>query len=342
MNMNINEQDLKQLIFDYVSGLKKILQTKSGIKTVLSRLSEHNNPKFNNKYSKYFATKFDINPYKIKPEIEFVENKIDSEIFKNCLSFWSVPVSHGYGRRIRMIIWDKSNYKVIGIVGLCDPVIGMATRDNYIGWNKEQRKERLYNCMTAYVLGAVPPYNQLLCGKLVALLTISKEVVKYFQNKYSNNITIISKKQKPSELVMIDTMGAFGKSVIYNRLRGWHFIGYSKGYTHYHLTCNEIFNKLVYFLKQQGYDEVFKKKNYGDGPNWKFRVIQKCMRLLNLNNNDMNVLFLGIQRGYYIAPLAKNWKDYLQMNVNTVEYDLFSQDEQIEYWKQRWLIKKLQ
>ena len=35
---------------------------------------------------------------------------------------------------------------------------------------------RLRNVMDAFVLGAVPPYRELLCGKLVAMLAASDEV----------------------------------------------------------------------------------------------------------------------------------------------------------------------
>lgn len=332
------KRELKKEIVNYLKNIQNFTLQHNPRK-MLSEMAKNINPKFNSKYSKYFATKADINPHKIVPEIEFIENNNKlSEIFKSCLSFWSTPVSSGYGRRIRIIIWDKNNYKVIGIVGLCDPVIGMSVRDNYISWNKEQRKERLYNCMTAYVLGAVPPYNELLCGKLVALLTISSEVVNYFKNKYQGNKTIIAGKQKPAELVTIDTMGAFGKSAIYNRLRGWNFVGYSKGYTHYHLTSNGFFEKISDFLIQNGEIDVFKKNCYGHGPNWKFRVIKKGLSLLGIKTD---ALLLGIKRGYYIAPLAANWKEFLRMETNKVEYNVFTKEEQIEYWKQRWLSKKI-
>lgn len=335
----LEKSDLKLEILSYLENIKKQINTQEGMRIFLKELASKFNPKFNYKFEHFIAKKSEINVEKISPEIEFVETKYLKELFKSCLSFWSVPVSFGYGRRIKMIIWDKNNYKIIGIVGLCDPVIGLAVRDNYIGWNKEQRKERLYNCMTAYVLGALPPYNELLGGKLVALLTISREVVEYFKVKYSGKKTIISEKQKPAELILIDTMGAFGKSVIYNKLKGWKFIGYSKGYTHYHLTSNGFFEKISNFLIQNGKYEVFKRNRYGHGPNWKFRVINTALSLMEIKSED--VLLLGIQRGYYIAPLATNWKEYLTMQTNEVNYNIFTKEEQIEYWKERWLSKRL-
>lgn len=99
--------ELKKEIVNYLKSIQNSTLRQNPRK-ILSEMAKNINPKFNSKYSKYFATKADINPHKIVPEIEFIENDNKlSEIFKNCLSFWSTPVSAGYGRRIRMIVWDK-------------------------------------------------------------------------------------------------------------------------------------------------------------------------------------------------------------------------------------------
>jgi len=71
---------------------------------------------------------------------------------------------------------DKSNDKLMGIFGLTDPVIGLKDRDEWIGWTKEQKENRLWHVLDAYILGAVPPYSELLGAKLVASLTTSNEV----------------------------------------------------------------------------------------------------------------------------------------------------------------------
>ena len=56
----------------------------------------------------------------------------------------------------------------MGIIAIGAPVFNLSARDNLIDWNVKARSERLVNVMDAYVLGAVPPYNTLLGGKLVA------------------------------------------------------------------------------------------------------------------------------------------------------------------------------
>ncbi len=70
---------------------------------------------------------------------------------------------------MRFIVWDKNHGKVFGIFGLCDPLIGLKVRDDYIGWSKKQREERLYNMMSAYILGVVPPFAKLVAVDMMAL-----------------------------------------------------------------------------------------------------------------------------------------------------------------------------
>lgn len=65
-------------------------------------------------------------------------------------------------------------------------------RDQWIGWGAEVKASRLYHVMDAYVLGAVPPYSQLLGGKLIALAAASDEVRMVFWDRYLGRPAIIS------------------------------------------------------------------------------------------------------------------------------------------------------
>jgi len=143
---------------------EKIRLNKKFIKTNLPKLQT------------YFANGIDIIPQKITPKIEVIHSDTwQSDLFRLAGLTWSVPVSSGFGRRIRIIVWDAHNCKIMGIIGLTDPIFNLAARDKSIGWSVQDRMERLVCIMDAFVLGAIPPYNQLLCGKLIACLeAISK------------------------------------------------------------------------------------------------------------------------------------------------------------------------
>ena len=133
----------------------------------------------------YFAEGSEVDPNGIEPSLELIKaGTWQSDLFRLASLSWSVPVSDGYGRRLRYLVWDKSNKKLIGIIALGDPVFNLKARDDLVGWSSKDRGKRLVNILDAYVLGAVPPYNMLLGGKLVSCLVRSREVRDDFAGKY--------------------------------------------------------------------------------------------------------------------------------------------------------------
>lgn len=116
---------------------------------------------------KYLAEGRDIDPQKIAPELELIDaGTWQSELFRLASLSWSVPVSNGFGRRLRYLVWDRANKKLIGIVAIGDPVFNLKARDDLFAWDVKDRAKRLVNVLDAYVLGAVPPYSMILGGKL--------------------------------------------------------------------------------------------------------------------------------------------------------------------------------
>ncbi|MGB9178321.1 MAG: Druantia anti-phage system protein DruA, partial [Pyrinomonadaceae bacterium] len=251
------------------------------------------------------------------------------------LTNWSVPVSAGYGRRLRFLVFDKQNEKLIGVFGLCDPLIGSVIRDNFIGWNREQKLERLYNCLTAYILGAVPPYNKILGSKLVALTTMFPKIRKIFREKYKNNQTVISGKSKLPELAFIDTYGAFEKSAIYTRLLNWKFVNYTQGQSHIHLTANGSWETIKKFVPK----EIFKTYKYGNGSNWKIRTLRVGLENLGFNQD---LLSIGWKRAYYVCPLAKNWREFLTMQDKKPKFLEYDEKHLINEWRNRWVNDRLE
>jgi hypothetical protein len=140
---------------------------------------------------------YEIDPAKIKLCLVRIEaGSEDSDLFRLASLTWSVPVSAGYGRRLRYLVWDEHHGKLAGIIALGDPVFNLSVRDNLIGWNSDDRSKRLVNILDAYVLGAVPPYNMLLVGKAVACLVRSREVYDDFAAAYGGSVGLISGRRK--------------------------------------------------------------------------------------------------------------------------------------------------
>ncbi len=269
----------------------------------------------------FFARGEDLDPTKIAPRLEIVDaGTMESDLFRLASLVWSVPVSAGYGRRIRFLVWDKSNGKLMGLIALGDPVFNLRVRDKWIGWSARQRKRRLVNVLDAYVLGALPPYNALLCGKLIASLICTTDVRNVFTKKYGSQKGSISKKRKKPRLCLVTTSSALGRSSVYNRLalngeKLLEPIGYTEGWGHFHIS-NSLFIQMRRFLHRKK-DRYAKNYKYGDGPNWRMRALRRTLDLLGMNPD---LLRHGVKREVFVAKIALNAKNTLLGKSERVRY----------------------
>ena len=289
-----------------------------------------------------FANGDEIDPARIDPVVIPVRTPQDVDVFKYATLQWSVPVSNGYGRRTRFLVRDRQNGKLIAIFALGDPVIAQSARDTAIGWNTEQRNNRLYNVYDAFVLGAVEPYRQLLGGKLAALLTISNETRDFLFHKYEGQETGIRKQIKDPTPVLITTSSALGRSSVYNRITFegalmFRSVGFTKGYGHFQFS-DELFVELRDYVRDVVLDDPNAKIGstvYGSGPNWRFRIIRTALTQLEIPAENLQH---NIKREVFLAPTAVGWDAYLRGETNEIEpFDLPT--ERIgEYYRNRWAI----
>ena len=269
--------------------------------------------KQSNHLLKHFASGIEVVPEAIKPKLERVfAGTWQSELFRFATLTWSVPVSRGYGRRLRFLVWDSSNNKIIGLIALGDPVFNLSVRDKHIGWNLEERTSRLVNIMDAYVLGALPPYNFLLGGKMIACLVRSKEIYDEFFQTYGNRIGVISKKNKQARLLAVTTSSSMGRSSVYNRLKlnniqYFKSIGYTQGWGHFHIPDHLFFEMREYLRRIDHQFADFYK--FGQGSNWRLNATRIALHALGLR---MNILRHGINREVFYCNFANNARTILR------------------------------
>lgn len=288
---------------------------------------------------KHFANGSDIVPGEIRPRLELVESDTDeSDLFRLASLTWSVPVSQGYGRRMRFLVWDDSNDKLIGLFALGDPVFNLRVRDQLIDWTQDMRRERLVNVMDAFVLGAVPPYNMLLGGKLIASLIRSIEVKDLFAERYRYSEGVISGKVKKPNLTLVTTSSSLGRSSIYNRLKlgGINYfenVGYTQGWGHFHIP-DALFGELRAYLRRKRHNYAGNHQ-FGQGPNWKLRALRESLKLLGEN---ADLLCHQINREVFLCTLAANAFRILRGEATRPNYkNLLSVASIAELAKERWI-----
>ena len=247
-----------------------------------------------NRFLEEIANGDEVEPENIQPELVDVRSgRLTGDLFRFASLLWAIPVSQGYGRRLRYLVRDRANGKLIGIFALGDPVFNLRVRDDWIGWNHEDRRDRLVNMMDAYVVGAVPPYADLLGGKLVASLIASQEVATKFEERYGNTTGLISRQQKQARLALVTVTSALGRSSMYNRVKLMTNartqnetvvellrLGSTTGYGHFQITA-DLFLQLRKVLQEDGH-KYADGHQFGDGPNWRIRVARKGLESLGL------------------------------------------------------------
>jgi len=290
----------------------------------------------------FIANGNDIDPFHIAPRlIEVKKNSQYEYLFRYVSLHWSIPVSSGYGRRLRFVVIDENNGKLIGIIGLGDPVFSLASRDNWIGWSFATRREKLRYVMDAFVLGAVPPYSMMLFGKFIAMLVCSEEVNSLLCKKYFGSLSYISKRQSDSRLALVTTTSALGKSSVYNRLNLKHglsyiSVGFTGGWGDFHF-ANGLYSRIFEFVSNNS-KPTAKQKDWGYGFRNRREVIRKCLSMIELSDDYLNH---GIAREIFVVPLAKNTRQFLNGKHSHLYRYRYSTDEIFACFKDRWMLSRI-
>lgn len=289
----------------------------------------------------YFANGDEVDPARITLRLRRVRSETpEADIFRIATLTWSVPVSVGFGRRMRYLVWDEYHDRLAGVIALGDPVFNLAARDRIIGWSGRDRVERLVNIMDAYVLGALPPYSFMLGGKAVACLIKSKEIVAEFSDTYKASVGVISEKKKRATLVAVTTSSSMGRSSVYNRLRlrGEQFfepIGFTAGWGHFHVP-DKLFEKMRQYLRDVGHIYA-DQHTFGEGLNWRLRTLRVAFEELGFPEEVLNH---GIRRQVFLSQLAANAFDVLLKGARPDYSALRHVDEISALAVERWMIPR--
>ena len=290
----------------------------------------------------HIASGDELDPSAIAPQlVEVSRDSEDELLFRWVRLHWSIPVSAGYGRRLRFVVKDRANDKLIGIIGLADPVFSQGARDGVIGWTHEDRKTRLRHVMDAFVLGAVPPYSELRCGKLVAMLAASDEVREAFAKRYRNRSAVISRRRDPGQLAMLTTTSALGRSSIYNRLRFegstiYQRAGYTTGYGDFQF-MNGIYDRLRDYAHEY-LTPTERRQEWGRGFRNRRELVRKVLIDLGLGTRWQQH---GVRREVFLVPFADNSESFLRGECARLRCYHRPVNTLARHFRERWLAPRM-
>lgn len=251
----------------------------------------------------YYGNHVEIKPEDIQLKIKFIDPKKNLEdyiLFKWWnLVWWSIPYERSVGRRIYYMLFDINHNLPFGLVVLQSPVMYCKARDEYLGITKENRDYWINQSLYGQRIGSLPPYNEILGGKMVAMSLVSTEVRKEYRKKYSNKKTLKKERKVPPRLLFVYTLSAYGRSKIYEELYYNSeplstFVGYSSGSGTFHIP-DEIYKDLLSLLGDVD-TSVFVNSSR------KLRLISKAFRIIGLPEFEYH----NIKRGVYIFPHVSN------------------------------------
>ncbi|WP_180953732.1 Druantia anti-phage system protein DruA [Bacillus sp. T33-2] len=204
--------------------------------------------------------------------------------------------------------------------------------------------------------GALPPYSDLLGGKLVSLLMASPKVINDYNERYKTAESHIASRKKgekvikPATLTLLVTSSLYytGSSQ-YNRIKystekgtiKYSCVGKTRGFGSVHISDESY--KLMHELLVEHPDLKPEANNFSAGVNYKMRTISNSLGFLGLRKLQQH----ENPRLVYLIPLAVNWKEYLTGVDKSPKYifDLDKQEEEIDgiinFWKKRWYIDRI-
>lgn len=340
------DENLRQLIIDATARVKNAIL--NGDKDIIREVHIEAKMQFAEinpssmlsmlpKFRSNFLSGSEIIPEKISPILIEVKPRSKEEIlFKLCRTYWSMPYSKGYGRRLRFIVYDQYHKAVIGIIGLQSPPADLACRDKLIGCDKSQKLKFVNATMDAYTIGAIPPYSSLLGGKLVAGMVSTDKIRQAYWRKYAGKKSLMKKQLCSQPLIGITTTSAFGRSSIYNRLRFKSRIlaepiGYTKGFGLLHL--EGVYPDIVKWLRG---NDLFVGGGFGHGPKVRWQNISRAISKLGVSRASLQH---GVKREVFLFRLVKNFEN-ICCNDDTPQAWALRDETWSRYWLNRWAIPR--
>lgn len=218
------------------------------------------------------------------------------------------------------------------------------------------------NMMEIIVCGSIPPYNELLGGKLVSMLACSPTVIRDYTERYKNQVSEIASRMKGEKVVRDSRLAFLGTTSLYA-------IGSSQ-YNRISVPVTDDFSlKYKKMGITEGYGTVFFSKEttatlmrimeiqdggrrinniFGEGTSPRFRLISRGLSSLGIKADAF--LQHYSPRIVYSIELAKNTNEFLCGATDDLQYPFDIDDigsveagtqKIIDYWYTRWLLTRL-
>jgi len=262
-----------------------------------------------------------------------LKNKEKQTILKDIWKYFRYTISslekekhfEFIGRRFYIMVKDETSGKYLGIMSFSRDMSRCEDRDNFIGWNKSNSKEKDKKFLHVLNLSTCIPLQpfgfNFNGGKLIAMLAFSKEIMSYYKKRYIHT--------EISDLLGITTTSLNGKSIMYDRLKCFKKIGDTKGNS-----TKDISEETTKLCKKY-LDE--KKISYNSKT--KLFYIKNTLNKLAISNEYIQ----SNPKGIYFGFTSEKSKNYLSGKTNEIP-DVISESKKsqdiFQEWFDRWAVNR--
>ena len=226
------------------------------------------------------------------------------------------------GRNVKIYVKDRKSGKLLGLASLASDVTSLGVRDNYIGWNKEDKfgKGKLnYTSIASTIVCTQPLGYNFLGGKLIAMMITVDTVRQFWKKKYGQT------------LVALGTTSLYGIHSQYNGIPLYKTLGESAGKISIK-PDDEFYDPWHQWLKEnrsEWYADAITNERIRNGANMglgegasgpvsgiKQKILGKILQECGIKSSDYHH---GFKRGVYFAQMYENGNEFLCSKIEESE-----------------------
>jgi len=263
----------------------------------------------------------------MEPIVEYTQDNAKWTLLRQGIS--SMEFVANPGRNIKFYVKDKVSNKYLGVICMGSDVTSLGSRDEYIGWTRDNKfKDGKLNhtAIGTSIIATQPLGYNFLGGKLVSALVTCSTIRDKWQEMYNET------------LVGATTTALYGIHSQYNGIPHWKTLGETKGKISIKPddSVYDVWHQWLKDNKTEKYEKLVELRPNGQPQTGiKQKIIQMIYQELGIKRAKYEH---GFKRGAYYADIYENGRPFLRNEINEDELVMkekykLDYDRIINWWK---------
>ena len=263
----------------------------------------------------------------LEPIVEYTQDNAKWTLLRQGIS--SMEFVANPGRNIKFHVKDKVSNKYLGVICMGSDVTSLGSRDEYIGWTRDNKfKDGKLNhtAIGTSIIATQPLGYNFLGGKLVSALVTCSTIRNKWQEMYDET------------LVGATTTALYGIHSQYNGIPHWKTLGETKGKISIKPddSAYDVWHQWLKDNKTEKYEKLVELRPNGQPQTGiKQKIIQMIYQELGIKRAKYEH---GFKRGAYYADIYENGRPFLRNEINEDELVMkekykLDYDRIINWWK---------